>query len=409
MRNVPLKITFVNRYFYPDHSATSQLLSDLAFDLAHQGLEVEVVTSRQLYDKSAAALESETDINGVHVWRVWTTRMGRQQLLGRAIDYLTFYLSAAWRLIVITRSGDIVVAMTDPPLISVVAAVVVKLRGAKLVNWVQDLFPEVAIALSVRIPASVGKLAVKIRNWSLRQACSNVALGERMAKCLLDNGIPFSQIGIIHNWSSEDHIVPLSRDVNQFRGQWGLKDKFVVGYSGNMGRAHEFDTILGAAQSLLDDERVVFLFIGGGAQKSYIEEQAKVRRLTNVVFKPYQPRKDLALSLCVPDIHLISLFPELEGLIVPSKFYGIAAAGRPTIYIGDLDGEIPRILRDGGCGEVVEIGSSNSLYEIIHSHAGQYDEIRAMGKRARQIFERRFTSRRALNNWVDVLDRAARA
>jgi hypothetical protein len=142
-----MKTIFINRFFYPDHSATSQLLSDLAFHLVKTGVAVHVFTSRQVSDDPNATLPSQDFEQGVRITRVWTTRFGRQTLLGRTFDYLTFYFSAAWSLFALVKPGDIVVAKTDPPLISIVAAMVVKSRGAKLINWIQDLFPEVAGAL----------------------------------------------------------------------------------------------------------------------------------------------------------------------------------------------------------------------------------------------------------------------
>jgi hypothetical protein len=120
--------------------------------------------------------------------------------------------------------------------------------------------------------------------------------------------------------------------------------------SGYIGRAHEFETILNAAEALLYTEDISFLFIGSGAKPAWIMLEVSERGLKNVVVKPYQPRDQLALSLCVPVFHLISLHPSLEGLIVRSKLFGIAAAGRPTIFIGSKNGEIPRILREAQCG-----------------------------------------------------------
>jgi colanic acid biosynthesis glycosyl transferase WcaI len=126
-----VKIVFLNRYFYPDHSATSQLLTDLAFDLAARGLAIHVITSRQCYDNPREVLPARESIRGVQVHRVWTLRFGRGRLIGRTFDYLTFYLSAAWRLAVLLAPGDVVVAKTDPPLISVIAAVLARLRKGR--------------------------------------------------------------------------------------------------------------------------------------------------------------------------------------------------------------------------------------------------------------------------------------
>ena len=142
-------VVFVNRYFSPDISATSQMLTDLAFGLARRGWRVRVVTSRQRYDDPGARLPPREILDGVVVDRIPTTRFGRTSLFGRAIDYLTFYLSAAWTLLRVIREGDVVVAKTDPPLLSILTTPIVRLRRAIAVNWLQDLFPEVATGVGL--------------------------------------------------------------------------------------------------------------------------------------------------------------------------------------------------------------------------------------------------------------------
>ena len=144
-----MRVLFINRYFYPDHSATSQMLTDLATDLQREGLDVTVITGRQLIDDARARLPARECIDGIDVHRVWSSRFGRTKLIGRAVDYLSFYASAGWRLARLTRRGDVVVAKTDPPLISVIAALVAKWRHAHLVNWLHDLFPEIAERLGI--------------------------------------------------------------------------------------------------------------------------------------------------------------------------------------------------------------------------------------------------------------------
>lgn len=403
------RVVFINRFFYPDHSATSQILSDLAFDLAARGVEVHVITSRLRYDDPAATLAVREVLGGVSVHRVATTRFGRDRLLGRALDYLSFYASAALRLWQVADKRSVVVAKTDPPLISVVAAIVARARGAALVNWLQDLFPEVAAALGVRVARGpMFSLLRSWRNWALRRARTNVVLGVRMAARVAGEGVPAESIRIIHNWADADAIAPVSPEANPLRRQWGLDGCFVVGYSGNLGRAHEFDTILAAAEALRGRKEVVFLFIGGGAQRGFVAQEAARRRLTNVMLQPYQPRARLAESLSAADVHLVSLNPALEGLIVPSKFYGIAAAGRPTLCVGDPDGAIPRILRAAECGQAVPVGDSAGLAAAIRRLRDDAALREAWGRNARRVLEERFEKRQALQAWAEVLEGARR-
>jgi len=365
-----------------------------------------VVTSRQRYEEPGASLPAADTQNGVRIHRVWTSRFGRHKLLGRTADYLSFYLSAGWLLFGIVKPGDTVVAKTDPPLISVVAAMVARWRGGRLVNWVQDVFPETAMALGVEgVSGWLGRALQRVRDASLRQAAVNVALGEKMAGYLVGRGGRRDRTEVIHNWVDDDSIVPTPPGQNRLREQWGLAGKFVVGYSGNMGRAHEFETILEAAAQLRSETDIVFLFVGGGNQKAYLERETAERGLDQVLFKPYQDRALLPESLGIADVHLVSLRPELEGFVLPSKFYGVAAAGRPVIFIGDPDGEIGGILRSAHCGAAIRPREPVELAKLLRTLRDDGDLRREWGRSARRLIDRRFSRKQAMSLWSGVLSR----
>src|SRR5436190_8544262 len=176
------RVIFLNRFFFPDHSATSQLLSDLAFHLAALGIETHVITSRQLYDQPDARLQPEETVRNVCIHRVATTQFGRSGLAGRSIDYISYYISARRSLLTLAKRDDIVVAMTDPPLISIIAMNAVKRRGAQLVNWLQDIYPETAIELNVSLfKGPIGPAISFFRDRSLKAARANVVVGQQMA------------------------------------------------------------------------------------------------------------------------------------------------------------------------------------------------------------------------------------
>lgn len=398
------RVIFVNRFFYPDHSATSQLLSDLAFHLARSGSAIEIITSRQLYTEPDARLIPHEEIHGVTVHRVWSTTFGRQQLFGRAIDYCSFYLSvglAIWRR---CDAHTIVVTKTDPPLLSVVVTPIAQIRGATVLNWIQDLFPEVASALNVPfLRGPMLWLLKRARNRSLKSAAGNVVLGRLMQRRLTDEGVPSFKIHIIHNWADGGMIRPIPREINSLRKSWGFSDRFVVGYSGNLGRAHEIQGILDAAECLRERSDILFVFIGGGARQPELKSEVERRSLGNVQFRPYQDRAVLAESLSAADVHLVSLKPELEGLIVPSKFYAIAAAGRPTLFIGDAAGEIADILREHHCGLSVSPCNGRALASAIEALASDRANAERMGANARRIFMTAFDQRVALRAWEAVL------
>ena len=398
------RVVFVNRYYAPDLSATSQMLTDLAEALARDGRNVVVVCSRQQYENARADLPHREIIRGVTVLRVLTTRFGRQRLAGRALDYASFYVGATWLLLRVVRRSDTLVVKTDPPLLSLCGSLVRFCKKARLVNWLQDIFPEVASRLSLSpLPRSLESLLCAARDSSLRSAHANVVLGTRMRDFVAARGVAARDIHISENWADERAVFPMPAAGSALRRQLGLADRFVVAYSGNLGRAHDVETLLEAAQLLHSHSDVVFLMIGGGAKMGSLQEQARARALGNFRFLPYQPREALNDSLAAGDVHLVSLLPQLEGLIVPSKIYGILAAGRPLVFVGDVEGELAQLMRASGAGLGIAIGDGQGLCAALVRLRGRLAEREAMGIAARRLFESRYTLSAAVERWRDLL------
>lgn len=398
------RVIFVNRYYAPDVSATSQMLTDLAEALARDGRDVSVVCSRQLYEDAQASLPSRETIRGVKVRRTYTTRFGRTHLAGRALDYASFYLTATVQLLRIVRRQDVLVVKTDPPMLSLVGALIRFLTGVRLVNWLQDIFPEVASRLALSpLPEALESLLRAGRDSSLRVAQVNVVLGTRMRDYLGSRGIAARCIRISENWADERSVFPVPASESALRKRLGLCDGFVVAYSGNLGRAHDEQTLLQAAELLRGEPGLDFLMIGGGAKMRALEDQARARGLRNFHFLPYQPRHALNDILAAGDVHIASLLPQLEGLIVPSKVYGILAAGRPIIFIGDPQGEVPRLVGSAGAGLAVAIGDGEGLRDALLRLKGGRDELQAMGAAARRLFEARYTLSAAVDRWRELL------
>jgi glycosyltransferase involved in cell wall biosynthesis len=404
-----VKIIVINRYFFPDSSATSQLASTLAFALAAAGWDVKILSSRQLYGDPAAALGQLEWVQGVAIHRLWTSRFGRRNLLGRLFDYVTFYVGAFLWLLIRARPGDIFITLTDPPLLAVVSSAVAALRRCRQINWLQDLFPEVAYSLGVLSPTVPHKVLVGLRNLALQHADMNVAISDRMLDYVRSQGIQRSRSVAIHNWTDGREVYPREPHESQLRSEWGLQGKFVVGYSGNLGRAHELETILEAAKLLAHDQGVQFLFVGDGHLFSSLRDQVKSHALNNVSIRPYQPRAQLGDTLAVPDVHLISLKPALESFVMPSKLYGILAAGRPVFFVGDADGEIPGILQRADCGIGISIGDGISLARQIEHLRRNLAQRERWGRNARILLERNFDQALIIPHWLRLVASVAAA
>lgn len=399
-----MKIVFVNRFCHPDHSATSQMVSDLGAGLSSRGMNVTIIACRHGYDDLAARLPALESWQGVEIRRIWTSRFGRTNLLGRAADYLTFYLSLPWVLWRILRPGDVVVAKTDPPLVSCVVAPIAWCRSAVLVNWLQDIFPEVAISLArPRIPRALAWLFRRLRDNSLRMAAVNVVIGSRMSEYLVAEGLSARRVRVIPNWALEESIRPMPVEESRLRQSLGWAGRFVVGYSGNMGRAHDTETLFHAAKRLRAETGIGFLIIGGGHGYAHLQQCCESEALENIRFLPYQPFAELTSSMAAADLHLLSLLPALEGRIVPSKFYGIAAASRPMGFIGDRDGEVARLIREAECGFSIEPGQDDLLAAAILRMAASPDRGQEQGRRARRFLDEKFSRDSAHRQWHILL------
>ena len=398
------RVLFVNRYFYPDHSATAQILSDVAQYLSHSGFRVCVITSRTLYTDSSKRLENKETWEGVSITRVATTRFGRGQLLGRALDYLTFYIASFFSVLMHVRRGDLVISKTDPPLIGITVGLAARIKGARTGNWFQDVYPEVAEASGMTLPAPGVRLLKWARRRSIERAAINVAIGEIMADRLKVETTASVPIKVIHNFSDDTVLLPDPPGWKDLRQEWGFKESdFVVGYSGNLGRAHDVETVLSAADELRGHQRIKFVFVGGGYHRAMLENACTERELTNVSFRPYQSRDRIAQSLSVPDLHWISLRPEFEGLIVPSKLYGVAAVGRPVLMIGARDGEIGRLISKYSFGETIVPGDVGAATLEIARLSLSPHRVRVMGHRARDFVDSAYSRQASLERWREML------
>jgi glycosyltransferase involved in cell wall biosynthesis len=211
--------------------------------------------------------------------------------------------------------------------------------------------------------------------------------------------VPGARLSVVPNWADGVAIRPMAPDASAMRREWAFEGKFVVGYSGNLGRVHDCETLLAAARLLAQEPKVMFSFTGGGFHFRRLREAG----LANVSLRGYVPEARLGESLAACDVHLVTLLPELEGLVVPSKFYAAAAAGRAVIFVGDPAGEIARAIAAHGCGVSIAAGDATGLAAGIRELRASPDKLRAMGERARAAFEREWDKPIALARWREVI------
>jgi glycosyltransferase involved in cell wall biosynthesis len=341
-----LKILLLNQTFYPDVMATGQYLSELAAALAEKGHEVTVVTGRRAYDEPDKFFPTRENWRGVRIFRVFSTRFGKQAKWRRAADFASFIFSCCARLLFLRRH-DIVVALTTPPLISFIGAWRAKLWRAKFCYWVMDMNPDEAIAAGwLRADSFMGKMLERMSRFSFRRAARIIALDRFMRDRILAKGIAPGKITVIPPWSQDNDVRFDAVGREQFRTAHGLQDKFVVMYSGNHSPVHPLDTLMRAAERLKDDKSIAFCFVGGGSEFKRVQRWAEVGKRANVLCLPYQPLNQLSASLSAADSHVVVMGDDMLGLVHPCKIYNILAVAAPVIYIGPRPSHVSEILVD---------------------------------------------------------------
>jgi colanic acid biosynthesis glycosyl transferase WcaI len=371
------RVLVLNQYYWPGVEATAHLLSELCEALASE-FDVTVVTGMV----AGAEEAGRTEKGGVEIVRVGSTAYDRSRLSLRAANYLTYLGLSLWEGLQVDRP-DVVLCMTDPPVIADLALVLARRFDAPLVVVSQDVFPEVAVALKrLDNPAVVELLRLATRLY-LKRADRVVAIGDTMRERLVEKGAERDRIVVIPNWTDTSDLEPRPRD-NAWAREHGLDDTFVVMHSGNIGHAQDLDTLIRAATFLrdLDDLRIVL--IGGGARRDELKELAKVLEVEQVVFMGYQPRELLADSLSSADLHVVGLARGLSGYVVPSRLYGVLAVGRPVLAAAESDSETAKVIDEVGAGVVVPPGRPEVLARAIRrAYDGEF-ELDEMGRRGRE-------------------------
>ncbi|MCU1323876.1 MAG: glycosyltransferase WbuB [Acidobacteriaceae bacterium] len=346
-----MRILLLNQFFWPDSSATSQMLTDLARHLVSEGHDVEVICADGNYAVADAGHGPAAKVN-----RVRGVPFGRGKI-GRVLSYLSFYLLALVRCFSV-KKPDLVVTLTTPPLLSLLGTLLQSIRGSRHFIWEMDVYPNVAVSLEYfKASGLADQITGALADFSRRRSNGIIALGECMKDLLITRGIDGSKIYVADNWADGRAITPKIRTFN-------AKD-LVLLYSGNLGLAHDLDTITGAISNLREDKRFRFEFVGSGGRRKDLEAFCSVQRLNTVFLRSYTQRSKLGDSLGEGDIGLVTQIDSCCGAVVPSKVYGLLAAGRPVLFIGPKQATPARIIEQYGCGWQVDCGDVDGLTKLL--------------------------------------------
>jgi glycosyltransferase involved in cell wall biosynthesis len=397
------RLLVLNQYYKPGVEATANLLADLCEALT-DAYDVTVVTGRLM---PYPDLPAEETIGGVRVVRTRSTAYDRSRLPRRAANYLTYMGDSLLRA-VSSDPPDLVICMTDPPIVGDLGLVVARRFRVPLLVISQDVFPEIATELGrLQSRMLVGLLRGLVRTY-LQRADQIVAIGERMRQRLVEKGARPERVSVIPNWVDTRAIVPVGTD-NAWSRENDIEGRFVVMHSGNIGHAQNLDTLLLASTYLRDLDDLSVMVVGFGARIGEVVERAETLETDAVRFLHFQPRERLAESLSAAHLHYVGLAKGLAGYVVPSRMYGVLAAGRPVLVAADPDSETAAIVAEVGCGVTVPPDRPDLVAAAIRdAHDGRLD-LEAMGRAGRAWVEREADRLVAIERYRALIDRTIRA
>jgi colanic acid biosynthesis glycosyl transferase WcaI len=347
-----MKILLLNQCFYPDVVSTAQHLTDLAVALSEKGHEVTVIAGDRGYDDPSMRFPRRETWKGIRIIRIPALALGKSSRWRRALNFSSFLVHCVMRLLFLPRF-DVVVALTSPPLISLLGTVFTKLKGGVFYFWIMDLNPDEAIAAGwLKEQSLTARSLERLLRYSLRRGRVIFVLDRFMKERIQAKGIAADKITVLPPWSHDDAISFDRAGRESFRAANDLSDKFVIMYSGNHSPCHPLDTVLEAARELSSHDNCVFCFVGGGSEQRKVKLFAERHQLLNVKCLPYQKLTELAGSLSAADLHVVVMGDQFAGIVHPCKVYNILTIGTPFLYIGPPESHVVDIVAETNDVEV---------------------------------------------------------
>ncbi len=396
-----MHILLLNEYYPPDTSATAKNAAMVAETLAERH-RVTVVAGRPSYDPDEYypyALLRRDKRNGVTIERVGSTAYPRHRMRRRVSNYLTYLALAIPRAVAIRP--DVVLAMTDPPIAGLAGAFVARLARRPFVYNIRDMYPEMALGGDIVRPSRWIERWEKMHRAALKRATRVIVLGDDMRDRILAKGVPAERVVVVRDGTTFPASLPTREDPVVREIRCGFP--FVALHAGNLGFYGAWPTLLKAAE-ILRNENVGLVFIGDGASRQALEGEA--RTFSNVRFLPFRPISEVPHVMIAGDVHIVTVRRGLEGVVVPSKLYGILAAGRPVLAVADRESDAARIVVESGCGLTADPDNPAAVAAAIRLLRSDSSRLVEMGRRAREVAQK-YARVGELERFVEVVEDAA--
>jgi glycosyltransferase involved in cell wall biosynthesis len=401
------RLLVLSQVYVPDPTAVGQYMHDASAALVQRGVPVRVLASAHDYNEPRITFPKREVRDGVEIRRIGWSHFGKRSLVIRLIGHLTFLAQCSVRALFMRDVAGVLVS-TSPPMASFAGLLISKVTGVPLVYWVMDLNPDQLIMMKVVTPASRRvRLYERFNRAVLRRARAVIALDHFMAERILKKLDVRPKLHVLPPWPLAAHRDAVARERNEFRRAHGAGDRIVVMYSGNHTPLSPLQTFMDAALQLRDDDRFLFMFVGGGVGKAAIDRVLAREKPANIVSLPYQPLEGINASLAAADVHVVTLGDEEVGIRHPSKIYGALALGRPVLSFGTEQSFVGELMHEHGVGWHVEHGDVAAAVAVLKRIAGMSDAERAaFGERAKALIQQEYEREALLTQFCTIVENA---
>ncbi|EJR48919.1 hypothetical protein IIM_04096 [Bacillus cereus VD107] len=411
------KIAFVINYFYPDFASTGQLMTELCLDL-QDDFDITVIAAQPNYageKVSTKKLFEEDHLENMKIIRIRLPEVDKTSKLSR-MKYIFSYFSLANIALLKEKGVDVIYTISQPPVLGGLIGTIGKfLKRTKHVYNVQDFNPEQAAAVSYTNNQSVFKIAKKIDMLNCNYADCVIVVGNDMSETLKQrfSGKKVPNHEVINNWTNEQEIVPLDKsdeNIQQFLKDNNLENKFIIMYSGNIGLYYDLENIIKVTEHFREHKDLAFVFIGEGAVKKDMEEFVRNRKTPNVFFLPYQPKEFIKYSLNAADVHLVVNQKGIKGVSVPSKIYGVMAAGKPILGVLEQESEAQMLIERSNSGIVVEPQDYEGIIRAIEQfYQMENNKVQELGMNGREYLDKNLKRKISISKYRNLLKQISKS
>ena len=400
------RILVFSELYYPEETSTGYFMTKIAEGLSSDS-SVMAVCAQPSYSMRGERVPVRELHKGVYIRRYPSTTFNKDRLVLRLLNIFSICFSSFFLAIRSIRSSDLILVVTNPPLLPFIIWIACKLRGAKFVLRIDDVYPDMLnVAGMLDRGSFIYRIFEKLNSYLYKGADHIIVLGRDMRSLVLNKmgKQHLNRVHIIPNWGEIEQIYPCLRKNNSFLKELHLENKFVVQYAGNMGYPHDIESLVAAAKLLSEKPKIHFLFIGSGVKRGWLEEQIKINCLSNITLLDPRPRSDQNNFLNVCDVAVSALIKGMSGVSVPSRMYNIMAAGKPVVAIGDEDSELGIIIREERIGWIALPGKIDAFVNAVLEAENNREQLTDMGKRARLLVEKEYSREHVVGLYKELFD-----